>query len=381
MVSSSERAVQVLVKTDPEFVELCKALYGPVIDADEIWSDVFGKRAPSRDPEKMKQRVATASNAVGLAAGAAAIGSSLRDDRINPNKKGAQVGPVGRALYRVGSKIPKSKVLAAANKNKRTAAALGAGAGLLQLGNVAGDVVVSRTLPKPGAPKSVRKDIGGLPPLKNVVAGVQRQKQTQVKAMLKPTGNKINATTSTATPTRSGAVGAPGVTPPPGVGGGSAGVTPGQAGLSKRAPSFVAAGEFSKFDDDQRLAFGWASVVEKDGMPVIDRQGDYISADDMEKAAYVYVEKSRVGGDMHKRAGFAGERPHHVADLVESMVFTKEKIAKMGLPESTPVGWWVGFRVNDEQVWESVKKGGHTGFSIHGKGKRLDTTLDDVVGY
>lgn len=130
-------------------------------------------------------------------------------------------------------------------------------------------------------------------------------------------------------------------------------------------------GEFSKVDEDQRLAFGWASVVELNGEPVVDRQGDMIDWQELEKAAYDYVEKSRKGGNMHKRTwGPDGDEPYHVADVVESFVVTPEKIEKMGLPPTTPVGWWLGMRIHDDESWEQVKKGERAGFSIHGRGRR-----------
>jgi hypothetical protein len=113
--------------------------------------------------------------------------------------------------------------------------------------------------------------------------------------------------------------------------------------------------------------------VKKDGQDVVDRQGDYMTIEDVEDAAYRYVMTSRIGGDMHKRNG---ERPHHVSDMVESFVITPEKIAKLGLPENTPQGWWVGFKIHDEQVWQDVKIGKKVGFSVHGKGKRADHVLD-----
>lgn len=150
-------------------------------------------------------------------------------------------------------------------------------------------------------------------------------------------------------------------------------------GYAKRDDSVAKfEGEFSKFDDDKQLAFGWASIVEMDGSPVVDKQGDYISIEDLEDAAYTYVHKSRVGGDMHRRNG---ESPHHVSDMVESIVFTDDKIAKMGLPDDFPRGWWVGFKVHDPQTWDEVRKGGRTGFSIHGKGIRKDVPLDEIMGY
>jgi hypothetical protein len=131
-------------------------------------------------------------------------------------------------------------------------------------------------------------------------------------------------------------------------------------------------GEFSKMDDDKRQVFGWASVVEVDGRPVVDRQGDWITPDEIEKAAYEYVVKSRVGGHQHKRTDNGA---FHASDMIESIVFTPEKIAKMGLPDDFPVGWWVGYKVHDDETWTKVKKGDITGFSIHGKGKRQSVEI------
>ena len=56
--------------------------------------------------------------------------------------------------------------------------------------------------------------------------------------------------------------------------------------------------------------------------------------------------------------------------LIESFIVTEEKRAAMGLPDSVPTGWWVGFQVQDPEVWAKVKSGERTGFSIHGHGKR-----------
>lgn len=141
-------------------------------------------------------------------------------------------------------------------------------------------------------------------------------------------------------------------------------------------------GTFAEVDEDQRTAFGWASVTELNGSPVIDKQGDFITTEDIEKAAYQYVHKSRVGGDMHRRTpSMQGDSAFKVSDLIESIVFTDEKIAKMGLPEDYPRGWWVGFKIHDEPTWQMVKKGLRTGFSIHGKGMRRMIDMDEAMGY
>lgn len=59
-----------------------------------------------------------------------------------------------------------------------------------------------------------------------------------------------------------------------------------------------------------------------------------------------------------------------MADMIESFLVTPEKIEKMGLPESMPLGWWVGYQINDDATWNDVKSGKLTGFSVHGRGKR-----------
>jgi len=107
--------------------------------------------------------------------------------------------------------------------------------------------------------------------------------------------------------------------------------------------------------------------VELDGEPVVDLQGDIISAEEMEKAAYTYVSKSRKGGDMHLRNDW---QPVQKSEMIESFIVTPEKRDAMGLPGSVPTGWWVGFQVQDPQVWADIRSGKRTGFSIHGHGRR-----------
>jgi len=134
--------------------------------------------------------------------------------------------------------------------------------------------------------------------------------------------------------------------------------------------------EISKVDEDKRQVFGWCSLSKVNGEPVVDRQNDFVPLDEIEKSAYKYVLESRKGGDMHKRQmkkgfGDSQDEPVHTADLIESFVVTPEKLKQMGLDEDAlPHGWWVGFKVNDEDQWQMVKDGKRTGFSIHGSGKR-----------
>lgn len=150
----------------------------------------------------------------------------------------------------------------------------------------------------------------------------------------------------------------------------------GAIGKSADLVDYTFTGEISKTDTHKRLAFGWCHLSEVDGAPHYDLQGDYAPIEEIEKSAYAYVHESRKGGDMHSRDG---EGPLHTADLVESMVVTPEKLAKMGLSaevaKSVPTGWWIGMRVNDDKQWAQVLSGERAGFSIHGKGSRVSKTL------
>ena len=139
------------------------------------------------------------------------------------------------------------------------------------------------------------------------------------------------------------------------------------------SPDLVWEGTIEKTDTDKRQVFGYCTVTHVNGEPIIDRQGDYVPLEEIEKAAYTYVVNSRKGGDMHARDG---ELPLQTSDMVESFVVTPEKLRTMGLDENAiPHGWWVGFKVNDDKQWEMVKSGERTAFSIHGSGRRVEKTI------
>lgn len=124
-----------------------------------------------------------------------------------------------------------------------------------------------------------------------------------------------------------------------------------------------AEGEIAKADEERQMVFGWAYVAfSKSGELNVDRSGDFIDdVQEVEKSAYNFVVKSRNGDLDHTNL--------KSAVMVESMVFTPEKIEKMGIPEGTvPLGWWVGFHFPDKADWEQAKV--RKAFSIHGKGTR-----------
>lgn len=143
----------------------------------------------------------------------------------------------------------------------------------------------------------------------------------------------------------------------------------------KEPASNVIKGRFkiAKSADDKHLAFGWANVaIRADGEEIEDWQEDIIEPEELENAAYQYVLLYREGGEMHERGG--------AAVLVESVVFTEEKMQAMGIPAGTlPIGWWIGFKVTDEDVWEKVKDGTYPMFSIEGEAERVEVEDENTL--
>lgn len=140
------------------------------------------------------------------------------------------------------------------------------------------------------------------------------------------------------------------------------------SGSPPAVPGNITKGRFKimKSNEEEKLVFGWANVsMRVDGELIEDWQEDIVEPEVLEKAAYEFVLLYREGGEMHERGG--------VAVLVESVVFTEEKMQAMGIPAGTlPVGWWIGFKVLDDEVWEKVKDGTYSMFSIEGEAQRVE---------
>lgn len=128
-----------------------------------------------------------------------------------------------------------------------------------------------------------------------------------------------------------------------------------------------------KTDKTEHLIFGYANVsIAKDGKVITDLQGDRIAPDELEKGAYDYVLTAREADEMHA-GGVVGH-------LVESIVFTDEKLAAFATDPSTgnvdkdglevlkrllPPRWWVGFKL-DPSAFEKVLSGEYKMLSIAG---------------
>lgn len=129
-----------------------------------------------------------------------------------------------------------------------------------------------------------------------------------------------------------------------------------------------------KFDDERRYVFGIFSVAKIGDELVVDGEDDQIDPDHLETAAYNHVLDARVAGENHVRKG--------VGSLIESMVFTPEKVAALAKAltdagidatvEIPAVVWWGGYHVHDDKVWKAVKSGKYVSFSVGGSAERTE---------
>ena len=138
-----------------------------------------------------------------------------------------------------------------------------------------------------------------------------------------------------------------------------------------------------KFDDSQHIVFGWANVsvskataAGRGGEEFYDLQKDAIPPDELEHAAYDYVLESREADEEHTGPA--------IGRLVESMVFTPDKLEKLAtdpvtgvvaqealavLKQVLPPRWWVAFKL-DPAAYAKVKSGEYKMFSIAGEADR-----------
>lgn len=118
-----------------------------------------------------------------------------------------------------------------------------------------------------------------------------------------------------------------------------------------------------KQDEDKRLIT--SIVYEPD---VKDTQGDYMTAEDIEKAAHDFMTTYGEGADIQHDDKKAN------VDIVESWVAkTDTTIGGQFIKKGT---WVATAKVNDDEIWDAVKKGRITGFSMGGLATKINKNDD-----
>ena len=127
--------------------------------------------------------------------------------------------------------------------------------------------------------------------------------------------------------------------------------------------------KFLKQNKPQQIVYGWASVSVDDGQQLVtDLQGDQIDPDELEKAVTQYMLDYRA-----QTAGGAGvmHETDPVCAVIASLVTTPDICTAFGLGAGLPIGWILGLKVLDADVWKRVESGELKALSIQGSADRV----------
>lgn len=113
------------------------------------------------------------------------------------------------------------------------------------------------------------------------------------------------------------------------------------------------------FSSEKKLVYGEVLVPD-----VEDSQGDLVSAEEIEKAAHEYLRNFRLVGDTHETLA--------PAEVVESYIAPVDFTPESGEPIRKG-SWVMVVKIQSDELWEEVRKGGYTGFSIGGEAYRDPT--------
>lgn len=106
-------------------------------------------------------------------------------------------------------------------------------------------------------------------------------------------------------------------------------------------------------EPEQRFVLG--IVLEPE---VVDAQDDIYSAEEIQKAAWKFMEEQRNLGVMHRHLDNEG-----LVILENYISLVDMKIGKQTVKKGT---WLLGMRVKSDRIWAMVKNGDFTGLSIGG---------------
>lgn len=129
-----------------------------------------------------------------------------------------------------------------------------------------------------------------------------------------------------------------------------------QPNISKQVPIL-------KTEEEKQLVTG--VVYEPD---VEDSHGDIMTAEEIEKAAYTFMENYQHIDKQHDEIAGKGT-------VVENWIAKSDMT--VGEQEVQAGTWLMTVRVDDADTWEEIKKGEVTGFSMGGFGERVEIAKTD----
>jgi len=112
-----------------------------------------------------------------------------------------------------------------------------------------------------------------------------------------------------------------------------------------------------KIDEEERVVKG---VVYKPNE--VDSQGDWMTAEDIKKAAYHFMKQLRL------------QNVDTGHNFVKAEAYVCESyIANSNDPEGYPKGAWiVAMKIEDDTLWADIVRGEYQAFSMYGKGQAIN---------
>lgn len=143
-------------------------------------------------------------------------------------------------------------------------------------------------------------------------------------------------------------------------------IGPGETSFWEELVSVYLMTDILKSDTTQQVVYGWAGkYIDEAGKPLVDLQGDIIDPEEIEKSAVDFMLEHRASGVMHEGKA--------VGTIVASLVTTPEIVkALFGADAKVPVGWLIGVKYPDKEVYKRVVSGELSMFSIQGSADTED---------
>ena len=135
--------------------------------------------------------------------------------------------------------------------------------------------------------------------------------------------------------------------------------------------------EFKSIDDEKRIVVGLALVPDKE---IYRRRGEYeynvmFTKETVRKASHLYLKQLN-----NNEATLEHETEATGLSVVESWIVEDPKNDKSNLYDLNAVegAWCVIMKVDNDKVWDEVKKGVYLGFSIEGRfsDKKIEASIE-----
>lgn len=108
-----------------------------------------------------------------------------------------------------------------------------------------------------------------------------------------------------------------------------------------------------KMDDDQKILYGIVYVPDE-----VDSQGDFASADDIQKMAYLFMKEARTNNVDRQHNFVPGD-----GFVAESWLLKENDSVFPDIPSGA---WAVAIQIENEDTWQKIKSGEISGLSMAG---------------